>query len=299
MGAKGGGRAHFVPPGWPTRIHALLDVVRFGPGLLPAPAFLVFLFLADRTLPFKKEHDTAAGSQAVNGIYQREPKMWHRLGSGVCDSTFWRCIKVLEELDLICKLKRHLPGRHNDEPSDYTINWCEFRRLVETARGCPVGEKGQPLLVIRDKAKKISAALRSKNQASVIDTKAAETNLLVSEEAKRVATFITRHGIIDRRTFPKDGVRATLACAREMALPVSARDIAAVLKLCGVLGPKTHLPIGVQQISGLLGELGPTIVRVGSANSRRYMATAGMRVERQILHKLKAASQLNLPPTVS
>jgi hypothetical protein len=284
------GEQKFRPHGWPSRMHAIYDIVRFGPGLFPSPVFLVFLYLAERTLLFGKHTDVTAVSQVEHGIFERGIRRWHRFSAGLSRSSFWRAVEILEELELVCKFKRHSPGRHNDEASAYQINWRTFHGLVERAKSSGVGEKGQPLDDTRKRVKDLGARFRAKSGEAIIEAKAQMDAPKASQEARAVATVLRHHGIIGRRALPKEAIRAILVCAREYNLMLTSRDIADVLKMCNVLGPKTHKTIGVQQVSNIVGELKFKLTVATGMGGRRYAASPSM-VTKASVHQKLAASQ--------
>lgn len=116
----------FIPPGYKTRLDALMDVIRFGPELLPGPEFLALLFHVERSLCYGKRSDAASGAQMVRGIYRKD-KTWIRGGSGLKKVAACYANAGLEEKGLLRRTARNSEKRGH-EPTEYEVLWEPLSR---------------------------------------------------------------------------------------------------------------------------------------------------------------------------
>jgi ferredoxin len=117
----------FIPPGYESRLFALMDVVRFGPALLPIPEFLALLFHAERVIPYNKPTDAASLAQMTEGIRKRDGT-WIRGGSGNGRSTNAEANRALQAKGLLRRVRRS--SRRGHEPTEYTINWLAVKEYI-------------------------------------------------------------------------------------------------------------------------------------------------------------------------
>jgi hypothetical protein len=123
---KSAGR--FTPPGYNTRLAALMDVIRFGPELLSGPEFLALLFHVERSLCYGKKADAASGAQMVRGIYRKD-KTWIRGGSGLKKVAACQANTSLEGKGLLRRTARSSEERGH-EPTEYEVLWEPLRRYL-------------------------------------------------------------------------------------------------------------------------------------------------------------------------
>ena len=75
----------FEIPGYSGPMAALLDIIRFGPAILGVPRTLVLLFIAERTVAYRKLADAPSLAQIVEGAYSKQGTavQWVRMGCGL------------------------------------------------------------------------------------------------------------------------------------------------------------------------------------------------------------------------
>lgn len=88
--------------------------------LLSGNELKVLLYICRRTFGFKKESDTIALSQMVNGITTRDGRILDR-GTGLSKATVARCLNTLEEKNIIRRIRQFSEER-GDEPTTYALN---------------------------------------------------------------------------------------------------------------------------------------------------------------------------------
>src|SRR5690606_19037402 len=87
--------------------------------LLSGNELKVLLYICRRTFGFKKESDTIALSQMVNGITTRDGRILDR-GTGLSKATVARCLNTLEEKNIIRRIRQFSEER-GDEPTTYAL----------------------------------------------------------------------------------------------------------------------------------------------------------------------------------
>jgi hypothetical protein len=118
----------YCPAEYISRIHAVTDLIRWGPSTFSHAEFLVLLFFAERTISYGKRADSTSLAQITVGIYSRRNGEWIRGGAGIRETAVKAATKALSQRGfLIC---RHaLPGEtryraeRGNEPTEYEINW--------------------------------------------------------------------------------------------------------------------------------------------------------------------------------
>lgn len=88
--------------------------------LLSGNELKVLLYICRRTFGFKKESDTISLNQMVNGITTRDGRVLDR-GTGLSKATVARCLNMLEERNIILRLRQYSDDR-GDEPTTYALN---------------------------------------------------------------------------------------------------------------------------------------------------------------------------------
>jgi hypothetical protein len=111
----------------------LLDIIRLGPGALGPIRTAVLLFIAERTLAYKKLSDTPSINQMVNGIRSKAGNVV-TTGCGfgrrqVCEAT-----ASLVFLGLLHKVKRSDPKKGN-LPTEYSGKWDAVRAYLNENSG--------------------------------------------------------------------------------------------------------------------------------------------------------------------
>jgi hypothetical protein len=124
-----GGSSHprsdrFEIPGYNGPMAALLDIIRFGPAILGVPRTLVLLFIAERTVAYRKLADAPSLTQIVEGAYSKQGTavQWVRMGCGLKHSAAVEATASLVEMGLLEKRKRSDAKRGN-LPTQYEIRW--------------------------------------------------------------------------------------------------------------------------------------------------------------------------------
>src|ERR1700720_3266895 len=118
----------YCPPGWNTQAAALRDLIRFGPGLLGAPGFVVLLYYVERTILWGKLRDRTSSSQMIRGVHSSSSTAhWHRGAIGLCKSHSMYVTKALIEIGLIYKFPRKKIGTESPAVSAVEVNWEEWK----------------------------------------------------------------------------------------------------------------------------------------------------------------------------
>ena len=123
----GNGRAdsdRFEVPSYNGPMESLLDIIRFGPTILGVPRTLVLLFIAERTVAYRKLADASSLAQIVEGVYRKQGAavQWIRMGCGLKHSAAVQATASLVEMGLLEKRKRGDAKRGN-LPTQYEIRW--------------------------------------------------------------------------------------------------------------------------------------------------------------------------------
>jgi DNA-binding MarR family transcriptional regulator len=135
--------AQFKIPGYSGPMAALLDIIRYGPDLLGLPRTAVLLFIAERTIPYRKLADAASLTQMVSGVYGKDGDSihWIRLGCGLKQSTVKEAVVSLVAMGFLEKQKRSDTKRGN-LPTQYAIRWEALRSYFvdkSATKICPLG----------------------------------------------------------------------------------------------------------------------------------------------------------------
>jgi hypothetical protein len=103
---------------------ALLEIIRFGPAVLGVPRTLVLLFIAERTIAYRKLVDAPSLAQIVDGVYSKQANaaQWVRRGCGLKHSAAAEATASLVEIGLLGKQKRSNAKKGN-LPTQYEIRW--------------------------------------------------------------------------------------------------------------------------------------------------------------------------------
>ncbi len=114
----------FEIPGYSGVTAALIDIIRFGPELLGVPATLVLLFLAERTVAYRKLSDAVSLTQMVEGVYTKVGGSirWTRHGCGLKLRAAVNATSFLVKNGLLEKQKRS-NARKGNLPTQYAIRW--------------------------------------------------------------------------------------------------------------------------------------------------------------------------------
>ena len=123
----GNGRSasdRFEVPSYSGPMESLLDIIRFGPAILGVPRTLVLLFVAERTVAYRKLADASSLAQIVEGVYRKQGAavQWIRMGCGLKHSAAVQATASLVEMGLLEKRKRGDAKRGN-LPTQYEIRW--------------------------------------------------------------------------------------------------------------------------------------------------------------------------------
>jgi hypothetical protein len=133
----------YCPPEYETRIHALTDLIRWGPSTFSHAEFSVLLFYAERTLTYGKPADSSSLAQITQGVYSRRSRERIRGGAGVKATSVKAANKSLSQRGFL--IRRHaLPGetRYRDErgnePTEYEINWTALHDEFAKKKQAPL-----------------------------------------------------------------------------------------------------------------------------------------------------------------
>jgi hypothetical protein len=126
----GNGRAdsdRFEVPSYNGPMESLLDIIRFGPELLGLPRTAVLLFIAERTIAYRKLADAASLAQIVHGVYSRRETSvhWVRHGCGLKQSAAKDALASLVAIGVLEKRKRS-DAKKGNLSSQYAIRWAAF-----------------------------------------------------------------------------------------------------------------------------------------------------------------------------
>jgi hypothetical protein len=114
----------FEVPGYSGPMEALLDIIRFGPTILGVSRTLVLLFIAERTVAYRKLADAPSLAQIVEGVYckQGTAVLWVRMGCGLKHSAAVEATASLVEMGLLEKRRRG-DAKLGNLPTQYEIRW--------------------------------------------------------------------------------------------------------------------------------------------------------------------------------
>lgn len=114
----------FEVPGYSGQMAALLDIIRYGPDLLGLPRTAILLFIAERTIPYRKLADAPSLAQMVDGVYVKhcDSIRWIRLGCGLKQSAAKEATASLVAMGFLEKQKRSDVKKGN-LPTQYEIRW--------------------------------------------------------------------------------------------------------------------------------------------------------------------------------
>jgi hypothetical protein len=120
----------WIPDGYKSRFEALMDIVRFGPGLLGEAEFKAVLFHAERTAGWGKPSDSSSYDQMVNGIERRNGGGHVRAGCGLSKGAAAKANFHLEKKGLLKReTRKHADGGYS--ATEYSINWPEIRAYFQ------------------------------------------------------------------------------------------------------------------------------------------------------------------------
>src|SRR6202167_221546 len=102
------GSDRFEVPSYSGPMESLLDIIRFGPAILGVPRTLVLLFIAERTVAYRKLADAPSLTQIVEGVYRRQGTavQWVRMGCGLKHSAAVQATASLVDMGLLEKRRR-------------------------------------------------------------------------------------------------------------------------------------------------------------------------------------------------
>ena len=142
-------RGEFIPETHESAWTALMDLVRFGPEVLPNAEFLALLFHAERSVGWKKAADAASMTQMTHGVYKRKTGECIRGGAGIKKATCAKANAALEKKGLIERIRRYRENGGCDS-TEYEIQWTTlvkiFRKRMPPpdAASCPSQGQCQP-----------------------------------------------------------------------------------------------------------------------------------------------------------
>jgi len=118
----------FEVPGYSGPMEALLDIIRYAPELLGLPRTAVLLFIAERTIGYRKLVDAPSLAQMVDGVHSRRgtATRWIRHGCGLKQSAAKNASASLVALGLLEKRKRS-DAKKGNLSTQYEIRWAALR----------------------------------------------------------------------------------------------------------------------------------------------------------------------------
>ena len=144
VGKESAESEHFDIPGYSGPMAALLDIIRNGPELLGLSRTAVLLFIAERTIAYRKFSDAPSLSQIVDGVYSRRGSTveWVRHGCGLRQSAAKEATASLVSLGLLEKLRRSNAKKGNLS-TQYEIRWAALRAYFAEKSGTKVPPLGR------------------------------------------------------------------------------------------------------------------------------------------------------------
>jgi hypothetical protein len=106
-----------------NELEAFAFLLRYGPGLFPGKSkarFMCLMFVAERTLSYRKTRDACSFSQFSKGI-RSQSGAWVRGSSGISKATCMAAIRQLEAAGLVTT--ERTSSASSASPTVYAINW--------------------------------------------------------------------------------------------------------------------------------------------------------------------------------
>ena len=127
--------AHTAPPGYDSNHSAILEFIRFAPGIWTPSQILALMFHIERSTAYGKESDQHSEGQALDGIYSDRSLSWVRGPAGLSRSTWYRTNRELEiDPEDPAKTPNGVIRRHRHESgnqvTEYEIDWKAFKRRI-------------------------------------------------------------------------------------------------------------------------------------------------------------------------
>ncbi len=123
-----------APPKYGSNHEAILELIRYGPGVWGTDGFLVLLFHAERTTAQGLVAHQVSKSQAAKGIVDASGRCI-RAKSGLGEMS-WK----------IANAQLSRPGgpirryKHGDEPTEYWLHWPAIHQAIEEFKARPLPE---------------------------------------------------------------------------------------------------------------------------------------------------------------
>lgn len=123
------GTQRTAPAGYSSNFTAILDVIRYGPGIWGPIKTTVLLWHIERSTAYGWQSDQHSESQATAGIYSTELRKWIRGPAGVGAGTYHRSNATLLSAGLITKQQRTtMKGGH--AATEYAPDWLAIRAAI-------------------------------------------------------------------------------------------------------------------------------------------------------------------------
>ncbi len=120
---------NYVPLPFKNTPEALTFLIRFGPGVFHHSVFLLLLYLAERTLTYRKDADSTSYRQMTGGAVMRDGGAI-RTGSGIQKTAAAEAAKALDALGIVRRVK----GLGEGGKSGITRYRIDWQRLFEYVR---------------------------------------------------------------------------------------------------------------------------------------------------------------------
>jgi hypothetical protein len=134
----------FEVPGYSGPMEALLDIIRYAPELLGLPRTAVLLFIAERTIGYRKLADAPSLAQMVDGVHSRRgtATRWIRHGCGLKQSAAKNASASLVALGLLEK-RRRSNAKKGNLSTQYEIRWAALRAYFIEKSGTKMSSLGR------------------------------------------------------------------------------------------------------------------------------------------------------------
>jgi len=119
-----------APQGYDSSYRALIDVLRYGPGLWGPSGTAVMLFHIERTISYGKLSDQHSISQAEEGCYSKREQGWVRGPSGVRRTAF-KAQNALLEASGVLRREPRFTTKGGSAPTEYEPDWLGIRAAIE------------------------------------------------------------------------------------------------------------------------------------------------------------------------
>ena len=130
-----------APEGYPSNLAAVLDLMRFGPGIWSATELLVLYFHVERSTVMGRDSDQHSQRDALQGVYSPAEFRWIRGPAGVSKGSWVRANRALVKAGVL-KSYRHRNGNLKDDPTEYVVIWPAIARAIDNWKETERAKRG-------------------------------------------------------------------------------------------------------------------------------------------------------------